>query len=264
MKNDPLSTREYRESLGSYIETYFELLVNKEMYSLIINRDLEVEIATNFSAQSIGYKSWKSLRGLSCDNYNCPALFKKIFGNKYSKTNHDTFVRQCEKLYLLQQTVIKQGKIIKFIDMLPYGGRQKIFTTSYFPIIHKSGEVIGIHSTSVESSLPRLSLDVLQSDLSLGKNLSKLQLSAREHEILFLLCYGNTQEKISQVLQIARSTVASIIANQLCPKFSIIGSNARLLVAKALSIGIHLDLPATLWRPCIIVSNDEIGKFCGI
>ncbi len=260
MKNKLLNNQEYRECLGNYVEEYFLPLVDKEMYSLIINRDLETEVATNHSAQSVGYKSWKSLRGLSCIHCDYPALLKRMFSHKYSKNDHDTFVTQGKKLYSLQKIVFEQAKVVKFIDMLPYSGKQIVFTTSYTPIIHKSGEVIGIHSTSVESSLPRLPIELLQTNLSLDNNFTKLQLSVRESEILFLLCLGNTQEKIAQALQIARSTVASIIANQLCPKFLINGCNVKLLVARAQSIGFHLDMPATFWKPCIIVSNDEIMK----
>ncbi len=74
---------------------------------------------------------------------------------------------------------------------------------------------------------------------------------------MFLLANGLVQEQIAQILKIHRSTVASIISNQLCIKFGVCGTNTKILSQIAIDYGYHLHLPESLCSPAIIILDDN-------
>ena len=258
MSGAKLNTDEYQHVLTEYIDNYFRPLMDKEIYSLIINRNFEVEIATNHSIKSLGFNDWQQFNQISLKDYNNPEALRMVFGDKYSSENHHVFEFYGKKIHFLQQLVFEQAKVIKFIDMLPYNGQFIIYITTYMPIIHKSGEVIAIHSSSVDSYILRFQGHLRKPNIKNEDKEFKKRFSNRELEILFLLTNGATQDQIAQILNVARTTVSSTIANQICPKFNIAGANTRMLVDAAINAGFYLDMPKSLWKPCIIILNEEL------
>ena len=77
---------------------------------------------------------------------------------------------------------------------------------------------------------------------------------------MLLLANGLSQDLIAQTLKVSRSTIANIIANQLCAKFGIPGSNTKLLAQKALKYEFHQTVPASLYRPYVILLDDNSLK----
>ncbi len=256
-----LNEEEYRQVLTEYINNYFCPLIDKEIYSLIINRDFEIEVATNHLMKTLGFKDRVHFNQISLKDYNNPDVLNIVFGDKYHPDVHPIFEFYAKKIHFLQQLVFQQAKVIKFVDMLPYNGQSIIYITTYMPIIHKSGEVIAIHSSSIDSYILRFQGHLRKPNIKSSDKEFKKLFSSREIEILFLLANGATQDQIAQILNIARTTVSSIIANQICPKFNIAGANTKILVDAAINAGFYLDMPESLWKPCIIVLNEELLEY---
>jgi hypothetical protein len=249
---------EYKESLAQYIELYFKPLIDREICALLIDREFQIEIATNQSKKILGIEDWQQFKQISSENFCTEEYMKLLFKDQYKRENHEEFVFYCEKIRYLQQLVFSHGKVIQFIDMLPYNGKFVIHLTNYAPIIDGSGEVIAINSTSVESYVLRFQGHLRKPNIKVEDKEFKKQFSSRELEILFLLTNGATQEQIAQILNLARTTIATIIANQICPKFSITGANTKMLMDAAINAGFYLDMPKSLWKPCIIILNEDL------
>ena len=159
-------------------------------------------------------------------------------------------------VYALQQ-------VVSYVDLLPYNDEFKYYYITCFPVFHPCGEVVAIQSLANEGKFWGVQNQVAELlGITHRVDLDKQKFTKREHEILFLLCYGATQDQIAQVLSISRSTVASIILKQLCVKFGISGSNTRQLSWAAMNAGFHQTMPKSLYRPCVIVLNKFMHKAC--
>lgn len=248
----------YQNYLNDKIIPDFHKIINKDMFSVIINRDHEIEIATNKSANSVGLNSWEGLRGISFANYDDESILQKYFKEAYSSELKDEINQYLQKLLYLQKLVIDKCMIVQFIDMLPYDNKFITYITTYTPILHPDGEVIAIQSFSIQSYVLRFQGHISPPVQHMPSEFDKY--TNREREILFLLSNGATQEKISQMLNISRGTTASIISNQLCPKFNIAGANTKLLTDAAIKAGMYKNIPRSLWKPCLIVLNHDLNE----
>ena len=64
---------------------------------------------------------------------------------------------------------------------------------------------------------------------------------------------GFTQSEVVQILNISRGSVANIVSEQICSKFKIAGSSTKLLIDKAITLGLNKTMPSSLYKPFIIV-----------
>lgn len=253
-----LEEQQYNRYLEENVLSWFSHLVDQDLYSVIINRNFEVEMGTTLSAKSVGFEKAEDLRKVSAKNCDDPIMLKHFFGNHYHENTKDLYSTYGRKLHRLQQTVFEQGKAVKLIDMLPYNQEFISYITSYFPIFHPNGEVVAIHSSSVKSYILRFQGHIDKPNLQYDSKLLWSKFTQREQEILFLITNGATQEQISQILNISRSTVSMIIGNQICPKFNIPGANTKILLKEAINAGFYRHMPPSLWKPCIIVLNEDL------
>ncbi len=263
MQNSPLAANIKDDYLKNKVIPEFKLLLDKDIYSLIINRQHQIEICTNKSAQSVGLDNWEELAGVCFKEFEDKDKLANIFKESYSTTLKDEIDLYAKKLVTLQEVVFSTCKIVQFIDMLPYNNQFLTYITTYTPIISPDGEVIAIQSFSIQSYVLRF-----QGHLSPPNDVLKPDefnnFTNRELEILFLLSNGATQDQIAQILNISRGTIAAVVSNQLCPKFKIAGANTRLLTESAIKAGMYKHMPQSLWRPCLIVLNyDLLGIFSG-
>lgn len=250
-----LSTTEYRSYLQSNVISNFKPLIEQELHSFIINRDLQIEIATNFAAKAFGVTDESNLEWLCFANYQNEEFLQQLFKQSYERYQKDWLSFHIKKLVYLQQMVFEKAMVIQFIDMLPYNSRYLSLMTTYTPIIHPNGEVVAIQASTIETYILRFQGHIDNPNISTYDEAFYAQFSTREREILFLICNGASQEHIAKLLKIARGTVSAIIHNQLCPKFNLIGSNMKELMKRAIHAGMSRSLPEALWHPCIIVLN---------
>jgi len=256
MYNSNLNVIEYRKYLDTEILPTFMNLVDKDFFSVIINRDLQIEAGTDKSARSVGLNNWTKLKGVSFLDFANEGTLEYFFKGAYTASMKPFINEYVQKLLVLQEKVFKDSIVIQFIDMLPYNNQFLSYVTTYVPLIHPDGEVVAIQSFSVESYILRF-----QGHISSPNEIDAIigeQFTVREQEVLFLLSNGATQEQISQMLNISRGTVAAMISNQLCPKFGIAGANTKLLTEAAIKNGMYKTMPKSLWRPCLIILNIEL------
>ena len=77
-------------------------------------------------------------------------------------------------------------------------------------------------------------------------NIYPIELDESEEKILSLLLLGYTQAEIATTFNCSRSSIAKIISEHLCPKFSIVGHSSRLLIEKAIELGYANFIPKNI------------------
>jgi len=261
-----LNEQEYQQYLQQVLDIY-RPAINSPSHQVIFDREHNIVFATDLSAQSVGFPNGNALCGVSFkrasfDRYYEDEELQKLFKDLSIESTRQSILDYSSNLIYLQQLVITHGKPVKFIDMLPYNNQLVAYLTTYCPLFHPSGEVIAIHSISIKTYILRFQGHLQDPNTtnsqSKPNHKATCQFTTRELEILFLLSNGASQEQIAQILGIARGTVSAIITNQLCPKFSIPGANTKLLVREAIDGGYYRQMPVSLWRPCLIVLNEEL------
>jgi len=233
---------------------HFISQVDRHIYSMLIGRDLRVRICSNLTAQSVGFSSYHEVVGKSFLDYRNPEMCVKVFGAAYDSEHKQQIDRHIENILDLQYSVLDTGAVRCFIDVLPYQNNLRAWLTTYVPIYHPDGDIIGIHAISVATKFLRFQ-DFIGDPLE-DYELLDIKLTKREHEIIFLVANGIVQEQIGQILGISRSTVATVIAS-LCIKFGIDGYSAKLLARKAIYYGYYKHIPSSLLQPCIITVDDD-------
>ena len=261
MQNSLLATNIENDYLKNKIIPEFKIMIDRDIYSLIINRQHQIEVCTNKSAQSVGLNNWEELAGTCFKEFEDKDKLANIFKESYSTTLKDEIDTYAKKLVTLQEIVFNTYKVVQFIDMLPYNNQFLTYITTYTPVISPDGEVVAIQSFSIQSYVLRFQGHI-SSPNEVAKPDKLNNFTNRELEILFLLSNGATQDQIAQILNISRGTIAAVVSNQLCPKFKIAGANTRLLTEAAIKAGLYKHMPQSLWRPCLIVLNyDLLGIF---
>ncbi len=255
------------EQIHNYInETIipsFLPIVNEKIFSVIYGLDYKVIICTNQSAKSLGANTWQEVQGSSYKYYNDPEMGKHYFKEAYTDKTAEAIHRHAKKIVQVQQFVMKKGKIVSFIDLLPYNNMFKSYLTTYAPLFHPTKNVVALQSFTVESRFFGFQDHFSQIKDNFPPSriyTTAKNLTVRELEILFLLANGVTQEQIAQILNISRSTVATIISSQLCSKFGISGSSTKLLSEAAIKNGYYQHVPPSLWQPNIIILDEELAK----
>ncbi len=170
-------------------------------------------------------------------------------------------------------TILIQEKIpLSYINFMPYGHIRKPFLETALPIFDDNLEVIGVKVVTTEYSLYgqneyfkelcKISADTQKSTLpnNTSSQNTGINLAGRQHEIVYLLANGFTQSEVAQILNISRGSVANIVSEQICPKFKIAGSSTKLLIDKAITLGLNKTMPSGLYKPFIIVLNNEITE----
>ncbi len=257
-----LTTDEKQHYLENVIIPQFTPLIEQQIYSVIFDFNLAIRVCTTCSANSIGFTTWQEAIGLSFGNHQDVDLGLKIFAAQYTETFVEYIHQYTQMIYEIQKLVFMNKTILSFIDLLPYKGHFQSYLVTYVPIFHPTGEVIAIQSYATRSRFfsHQEYLNLLVEDKLEQTNPNLEKLTPRENEIMFLLANGLSQDLIAQTLKVSRSTIANIIANQLCAKFGIPGSNTKLLAQKALKYEFHQTVPASLYRPYIILLDDNSLK----
>lgn len=250
---------DYADYLQNHIIANFKKIIDKDIYSLIINQRHQIEICTNKSAQSVGLNTWEDLRGFSFLNFSDKEAISRIFKKAYFSVLQNDIEQYARKLITLQKIVFESCRVVQFIDMLPYNEQFINYITTYTPLLHPDGTVVAIQSYSIQSYVLRFQGHI--SDPNGGNQTEiKGKFTNRELEILFLLSNGATQDQIAQILNISRGTIAAVVSNQLCPKFNIAGANTKLLMEAAINAGMYKNIPQSLWRPSLIILNHDLSE----
>lgn len=255
--------QEADQYIQDVVGAYFKTCIAAPMYAFIMDFRYETVMATNKTAHSVGLTHWDETIGTSYKYYSRLDLAIWYFGKRYTPKTATAIHHYARKIFRIQQYVFKTGQPASFIDSLPYDKGIKSYLVTYIPVFNASGIVIAIQSVAFDYRLAGYH-EYIQNILEQKKfvvNMSKLKLSKREDEVLFLLTCGMTQEKIGEILEIKRDTVATIIKHQLCVKFSLPEVNTKLLVETALSYGFPFSIPESLWCPSVVILEEKLSNW---
>lgn len=248
-----LTLEEKTRYLQEVIIPGFLPLVEKGIHSSIYDCKCKVVISTNISAHSMGYEKWQEMVGLGYNDNN-QELIQRVFKDKYTEEYREDIDRYCDMIFKCQLAAIEKQQVVSMFDLLPYNGTFKSYLVLHTPIFHPNGEVVALQSFSHESKFFGFKEHFFQpAEVRLEKSYSlQNNLTKREEEVIFLLANGLTQEQISRTLQLSRSTIANLIANQLSEKFNISGANTHLLAKIAIDSGLFQQIPESLYRPFVV------------
>ena len=247
-----LTSEDKQTYLQEVVIPNFKPFINQPVFSAIYNDKCEIVICTNYSAKAIGFDKWQDLVGVSYRD--APVLAERVFGSKYTTEHREEIFRYINTILDIQQSVFIKKRIVSFFDLLPYNGTFRSTLVTYTPIFHLSGEVVALQTFSHISKFFGFQEHFFQLTSSpLNKKYpSRTDLTRREHEIMFLLANGLGQDQIAKTLELSRSTIASVIASQLGPKFNIAGANTNLLTKIAIDLGYFQHIPESLYRPFVV------------
>lgn len=265
-KNLTMTNQEYIDKI---IVTNFKPLVTQNFYSSIINTNYEIIICTNLSARAFGFDNWEEMVKfkLTLTMYNAPKVARAIFQNAYTPENAKQIHEYVHRLFLLQEYVFTSGKIVSYIDMLPYNNQLRTYLVTFTPLYYQGKEIVALQTFSSEINLFRIHDHLILDDRNFTKQASTAlqnnkKLTKREEEVMFLISNNINQEQCAQILGITRNTIATIIRN-LCAKFDIAGASTKALYHVAIEHGFFQTIPDSLWKPCIIVTDQAAVDYIG-
>ncbi len=258
-----LSDQELNNYLSQKILPNFASLVDQDIDATLFDISGKALMATNKTATELGFNSYHDLVGMSYDRNNID-LIKKLFPISSDECISNIQIC-CDIICKVQRFVVEKKRAVTLIDLLPYNNNYATYLSTYFPILHPNGEVVAIETISTCSNifgfqeyLLKMDESVINTSLFHPEDKGEIPFTKREREVLFLLAHNVTQDHIAQILQISRSTVANLIAQRICPKFGIQGANTKLLQRIALEKNYHSEMPQSLWRPSIIILDQEL------
>lgn len=259
----PLDAKEADQYIQEVIEPFFKTCISAPMYSTIIDFRYATIMGTDQSARSIGLNYWDEALGTSYKYYSRIDTANWYFGKWYNAKTAHVIHRYVRKIFRIQQYVFKTGCSASYIDSLPYDRGIQSYLITFIPIFNSHGDVVAIQSITSNYRLAGYH-EYIQNLLEHKKpvdSIPSIKLSIREEEVLFLLICGLTQEQIAEILEIKRETVAAIIRNQLRVKFSLPIVNTKLIVETALAYGFPFSVPASLWRPSVIILEEKLANW---
>lgn len=260
----PLDAKEADQYIQDVIEPFFKTCISAPMYSTIVNFRYDTVMATNQSARSIGLSHGYEVFDASYKHYSRVDTATWYFGKWYNAKTAQVIHRYARKVFRIQQYVFKTGHPASFIDSLPYDHGIQSYLITFIPIFNSHGNVVALQSIAFNYRIAGYNeyiQNLLNQKKSTAINIPEIKLSKREEEVLFLLICGITQEQIAEMLEVKRETVAAIIRNQLCIKFSLSIVNTKLLISKALMYGFPFGIPESLWRPSVIILEEKLANW---
>lgn len=259
-----LTTKQRESYVQETILPVFQSMSNSNSYTTLFSVDAKILFITEKSAASIAMDSPDKCIGMT---YAAP-LEDYILGLKQKyELETDNIISACSKIYQLQLSAVNHQKSVSYIDMIPYSGKFYAYLCILTPIFHPNGEVVALLANSVKHYLFGLHEFITTTIQYCNPVLNPLSaenfevnLSKRQHEILFLISNGFSQGAVAEMLRITRGTVAKTITTQLCPKFNVVDNDSVKLIELARQMKLHEQIPQSLWRQYIVSleKDDEL------
>lgn len=261
-----LTPQEKNTYINQVTIPYFKASVSQNMPSTIYDNESRITITTDASAKLYGYLQGVDMLDASLIDITIN-MIKKYYNLQQETEINQQIIEVCQRTAQLQQIVMQEKRPVSFISFLPFYNKFESKLVCYYPIFHPNGEVIAIQEIISEFRLIQIN-NYLNNDKTnpdagrIVEDTSSLpiSLSSRQHEIVFLLCAGIAQSCAAEILGVTRGSLSKIVGQQLCPKFGVVGSSAKLLVLKAHEMGYGNCIPRSLCKPNIIILDQEVAS----
>ncbi len=256
-----LSDQEKEEYLVNTVLPVFKPLSNQKLWMGILDYNLRIRWITEDLRLTLGLDEIVAEEGFRYSG------FPPKFIQDFCKINHvtiDDFFYIVEKVTLIMQRVITKKVAENFVILLPFVKSFQGYARTDIPILHPSGEVLGIQVTVYPFSFFGIHefINILNNgeyvskqflpESSSNKFYDDLKLSPRQKEVLFLVSQGISQDQAAQMLGIKRGTLSKIISDQICPKFNIFPPHYIKLLDIVHKEGLDRYIPKTLWRTYVL------------
>jgi len=245
---------------------YFKTFVSQDIDAVIYDTEGCVVAATKKTAALLGFENETDLIGLSYK-----AASYEMIQNICNVTNPaeiEQIIYNCHTIAKLNDIVVVERRLVNYVDVVRYKNVYDTILVNHFPLFDTVGNVVATQAmgnTFYFFGFLDFISQLNTNPLSVSHAKLPIHLSEREHETLFLILNGFSQTDIASFLGVTRSTISSIISNQLSPKFGFYGANSKLLIAKAQKLGLQNYIPPSLYHPRIMVLDQEINeKYFGV
>lgn len=253
-----LAVAETQKYFENIIKPSFSPLINCNVTACIWDANGTMIIATNKYAKMFGFTCWEDLVGRNAKTDMLETLPVLTNVSAEIQSQGLDVLRQ---VIAIRESVIQKKIPISAILIHPFA---KVFNHTLIihqsPIFHPCGETIGVELTLNEfdvfgindylDGFDNKSLDIPSSITTVDT--LPIPLTARQHEIIFLITLGLSQREAAQILKISRSTIAKTLI-EISDKFGIYGNDTSKLIAKARKLNIHKQIPSSLCKPWVIV-----------
>lgn len=226
-----------------YIENiiipFFTGFVEKNLLSVIYDLNGRIIIATNQFAQFIGYSNWHEIKSRTLSD------LIHIGSNLLKQQNR------------IRKSIIRHESAVTHLNILPFNGSTITVMVFHIPLFDGAGVVIATRAIWHRVNLMDLilNLNAGMTDFDSTKNdfdSSRINLTPRQNEIVFLLAIGFSQNYIASYLSISRGTVSKLLNDSICPAFGIEGINTQLLVKRVIRSGYLNRVSGLFLKPQII------------
>ena len=185
-------------------------------------------------------------------NFYPESILNKKLINIRLDDNHNSIIQEIEGI---RKDTIRTKRIIQYLYITDHLNMQNnntfpVFIAHHVPFFNSKNEVIATYSIAFPITPINMEYIFFKNLDNITPPNSNLQLTPRQHEILFLLCYNINQNKIADYLGITRGGVSKIICEQLMHKFDNVW-NVDELVVRAIQAGINFKLPKLFIKPRI-------------
>ncbi len=230
-----------------YIENiiipFFTGFVEKNLLSVIYDLNGRIIIATNQFAQFIGYSNWHEIKSRTLSD------LIHIGSNLLKQQNR------------IRKSIIRHESAVTHLNILPFNGSTITVMVFHIPLFNRNGVVIATRAIWHRVNLMDLilNLNAGMTDFDSTKNdfdSSRINLTPRQNEIVFLLAIGFSQNYIASYLSISRGTVSKLLNDSICPAFGVEGINTQLLVKRVIRSG-YLNRVSDLFLKPQIIEMDR-------
>lgn len=238
---------------------YFETFRNTEIGISLCDLETRVIFATQDTAKKLNVSMSYILR-LSYKDVTAEQVRKICEVETTSEVN--AILKASKQIVKLHQLAVERKSIISYIDFTPFKNYYHAYSIDLIPLSDYDGNVVAVQTVSSRFYFFGI-LDYLNAlnnkhkSRLLSAKASNFNLSDRQHEVLFLLSSGMSQNEIGVFLGIQRGSISRLVS-RLCEKFGISGISIDLLLKRAKKLRLHESIPKSLSLPRIIILDPEV------
>lgn len=247
----------------------FSGMVNQDLISTVYDYNDNVILTTQKLAQIFGYKSWQTVLNQSAQDIIYKQPLPQNISQQFEQ-NIQTMFDLRFKLSVIRHEVLKLKRPVSTLLVHPFNRVFDSFLlTTFIPLFMPNGEAVAILGTSTNYSMFgiqefRDSLEKLHQTKNKKADIPTKfpeTLTTRQHEILFLLLLGATQEMVAQILDVSRGSITKTLTQSILPKFNLNGASVKLLVKYCRQQNFHYIIPKSLCVPRVIVLDKGIQTY---
>ena len=243
-------------------------LKNITFFSYLTDVNGVVLAASDASAQLSGRQTGEELKGLCAATITDEQIHSLI--PDLTAAELIAVKQNFATLAKIMKIVVLEQVMINYIDFNPYGGIRAAYLQAAIPIFGEDLTVVGIRVVSSVRPISLFGKNEYFNHLSQNSNViqgndkehikpkTNPRFTTRQLEIIYLLSNGFSQMEAAQILHISRGALSNILSYQIYHKFGIEGANHGLFMEYAKSAGLQQTMPRSLYKPFIIILDDEL------